>query len=202
MKKTTKVKRKKLQKLSGEGDIKELVSDRFTENLGLFTFFDDFSQYCEAFSPDITNIANLVKLGNSFDDPNNYLNVSSNSDKVTLEETHNHLSLEKPSNAATALDGRCEGKFVSPNVINLSKRHLPKGEISLLSTGLKFIPTPKNSNKALIKEELETYGRKLRLVWHHRNEEREIIISPFKKKSKFNPKRRCRHRNLLKSFGS
>ena len=130
------------------------------------------------------------------------MNVSSNSDKVTLEETHNHLSLEKPSNAATALYGRCEGKFVSPNVINLSKRHLPKGEISLLSTGLKFIPMPKNSNKALIKEELETYGRKLRLMWHHRNEEREIIINPSKKKSKFNPKRRCRHRNLLKSFGS
>ena len=93
----------------------------------------------------------MVTLGNSFHDPNNYLNVSSNSDKVTLEETHNHLSLEKPSNAATALDGRCEGKFVSPNVINLSKRHLPKDEISHLSKGLKFTPTPKHINKALIK---------------------------------------------------
>ena len=42
MKKITKVKRKKLQKLSGEGDIKELVSDRFTEHLGLFTFLTIF----------------------------------------------------------------------------------------------------------------------------------------------------------------
>ena len=42
MKKITNVKRKKLQKLSGEGDIKELVSDRFTEHLGLFTFFNNF----------------------------------------------------------------------------------------------------------------------------------------------------------------
>ena len=154
MKKIIKVKRKKLQKLSGEHDIKELVSDRFTEHLGLFTFFDDFSKYCEAFSPDINNIANLVTLGNSFDNSKNDLNVSANSNKETLEETHNHPSLEKPSNVATLLDGRYEGKFVSPNVINLSKRHLSKDEISLLSKGLKFIPTPKHTNKALIKEEL------------------------------------------------
>ena len=190
MKNITKKKRKKLRKLSGEGDIKELVSERFTEHLSLFNFFDDFSKYCEAFSPDITNIANLVTLGNSFDDPKNISNVSENFDKVTLEEIHNHPSLEKPSNAATLLDGRYEGKFVSPNVINLSKRHLSKEEISLLSKGLKFMPTPKHINKARIKEELETYGRKLRLMWHYRNQEREIIINPFKKKSKFNPKRK------------
>ena len=88
----------------------------------------------------------------------------------------------------TLLDGRYEGKFVSPNVINLSKRHLSKDEISLLPKGLKFIPTPKHINKARIKEELEICGRKLRLTWHYRNEEREIIINPLKKKSKFNPK--------------
>ena len=190
MRNITKKKRKKLRKLSGEGDIKELVSERFTEHLSLFNFFDDFSKYCEAFSPDITNIANLLTLGNSFDDPKNISNVSENFDKVTLEEIHNHPSLEKPSNAATLLDGRYEGKFVSPNVINLSKRHLSKEEISLLSKGLKFIPTPKHINKARIKEKLETYGRKLRLMWHYRNQEREIIINPFKKKSKFNPKRK------------
>ena len=148
MKNITKKKRKKLRKLSGEGDIKELVSERFTEHLSLFNFFDDFLKY------------------------------------------YNHPSLEKPSNAATLLDGRYEGKFVSPNVINLSKRHLSKDEISLLSKGLKFIPTPKHISKARIKEELETYGRKLRLMWYYRHQEREIIINPFKKKSKFNPKRK------------
>ena len=65
---------------------------------------------------------------------------------------------------------------------------MSKDEISLLSKGLKFIPTPKHINKALIKEEFETYGRKLRLMWHYRNEEREITINSFKKKSKFNLK--------------
>ena len=42
MKKIIKVKRKKLQKLSGEHDIKKLVTDRFTEHLGLFTFLTTF----------------------------------------------------------------------------------------------------------------------------------------------------------------
>ena len=177
-----------MQKLSGEHDIKELGSDRFTEHLGLFTFFDEFSKYCEVFSPDIKNIVYLLTLGNSFDNLKNDLNVSANSDKETLEETHNHPSLEKPSNAAALLDGRYEGKFASPNIINLSKCHLSKDKISVLSKGLKFIPTPKQINKALIKEEFETYGRKLRLMWHHRNKEREIAINPLQKKSKFNPK--------------
>ena len=52
--------------------------------LGLFTFFDDFSKYCETFSPDINNIANLVTFGNSYDNSKNDLNVSANSDKETL----------------------------------------------------------------------------------------------------------------------
>ena len=85
------------------------MSDRFTEHLGLFTFF--FSKNCEAFSPDINNIANLVALGNSKND----LNVSANPDRETLEEIHNHSSLEKPSNVATLLDCRYEGKFVGSN---------------------------------------------------------------------------------------
>ena len=84
------------------------------------------------------------------------MNESANSDKVTSEATHNYPSLEKPFNATTVLDGKFEyeGKFVSPNAINLSQRHLSKDEISVLSKGLKFTPTPKRVSKALIKKEL------------------------------------------------
>lgn len=82
------------------------------------------------------------------------------------------------------------GKFVSPNVIKLSLPHLSKDKISLLSKVVKLIPTSKHVNEALIKEELETYGKRLRLMWHYRNEERETIINPLKKKSKFNSKRK------------
>ena len=34
------------------------------------------------------------------------------------------------------------------------------------------------------------YGRKLRLMWHFRNDERELSYDPLKKKSKFDPKRK------------
>ena len=60
-------------------------------------------------------------------------------------------------------DGRLKDKFVSPNVISLSTRILSKAKTSLLSKGLKFIPTATSVNKALNKEELECFGRKLHL---------------------------------------
>ena len=84
--------------------------------------------------------------------------------------------------------GRLKGIFVSPNVLNLSKRQLSVAEISLLSKGLKFVPTPNFVNRAILKEELEIFGRKLRLKWHFRNEESTGTFNPFRRKSKFNPK--------------
>ena len=61
-------------------------------------------------------------------------------------------------------------------------------KISLLSEGLKFVPTPKHINKTKIKAEIEVYGSKLRLMWHFCNDHREFDVNPFKKKSKFNSK--------------
>ena len=55
---------------------------------------------------------------------------------------------------AEVIDGRLKGKIASTNVINLSTRILSKAEISLLSKGLKSIPTPTSANEALIKEDL------------------------------------------------
>ena len=49
-------------------------------------------------------------------------------------------------------------------LIYLSSRHLSKDEISLLSKGLRFVSTLKHINKAKIKEEIEVYGMKLRLM--------------------------------------
>ena len=92
------------------------------------------------------------------------------------------------NNIVEVIDGRLKGKFVSSNVINLSTRILSKVEISFLSKGLKVIPTPASVNKALIKEELECFGRKLRLLWHCWKGESISISNPFKKKSTFNPK--------------
>ena len=55
--------------------------------------------------------------------------------------------------------------------------------MSLLSKRLKFVPTSRDINKALTKEELQPYGRKYRLMRHFRNDEREFSYDPFKKKS-------------------
>ena len=71
--------------------------------------------------------------------------ISNNSEEDNIGE----------QNIAEVIDARLKGKFVSPNVINLFTRILSKAEISLLSMGLKSIPTPTSVNKALIKEELE-----------------------------------------------
>ena len=57
-----------------------------------------------------------------------------------------------------------EGKFVSSNVSNLSRRNLSQAEISLLPKGLKYVPTANKIKRARLKMELEEYGRKLRLM--------------------------------------
>ena len=85
--------------------------------------------------------------------------------------------------------GRLTGSFVSKNVVNLSQRTLSKSEISLLSKGLKFVPTPSSINKARLKQDLEKFGRKLRLKWHFRNKSAEFSRDPFIPKSTFNPRK-------------
>ena len=72
---------------------------------------------------------------------------------------------------------------------NLSKRILSEAEISVLSKGLKFSPTPKELDRSQLKQDLEEYGRRLRLRWFFREEESDREIpGGFKVPSKFNPK--------------
>ena len=141
------------------------------------------------FCPDVVNIANLVTLNSptsSSQKVTNYKNGNiSDKEEVNLSD----FVLGRLPNA-TSLDGnRHKANFVSPNVINLSKRNLTKDEISVLSKGLQFVPTPKHFNKALLREELENFGRKLRLKWFFRDDKRQFNINPFKQKSKFSPRK-------------
>ena len=69
-----------------------------------------------------------------------------------------------------------------------SKRSLSKSEISLLSKGLKFVPTSTIIDQAKLKAELEIFGRKFRLKWYFRNNEESIQENRFKTKPKFNPR--------------
>ena len=92
----------------------------------------------------------------------------------------------KGNNIASQTRVRLEGKFVSKNVINLSRRNLSASEISLVSKGLKFVPTANKIVRAKVKTELEEYGRKLWHMWHFRNDEQSFAAD--RPKSSFNPR--------------
>ena len=92
----------------------------------------------------------------------------------------------KGNNIASQTGVRLEGKFVSKNVINLSRRNLSASEISLLSKGLKFVPTANKIDCAKLKTELEEYGRKLQLMWLFRNDEASFAAD--RPKPSFNPR--------------
>ena len=50
------------------------------------------------------------------------------------------------------------------------------------------MPTPRYVDQAALKQDLGRFGRKLRLKWFFRDDERDFVSNPFKKASKFNPK--------------
>ena len=66
--------------------------------------------------------------------------------------------------------------------------HLSASEISLLSKGLKFVPTANKIARAKLETELEEYGRKLRLKWHSSNDEQAFVADRYRPKSSFNPR--------------
>ena len=183
----SKRKRKKLTKLFRENAENVLSAvEYFNDFLTNYDFKQELLNFITSFIPNFENIYILGTLNNTFKQ-----NCSELQDSVRIAENISDSSEQDnigENNIAEVIDGRLKGKFVSPNVINLSTRILSKAEISLLSKGLKFIPAPTSVNKALIKKELQCFGRKLRLLWHFRNEESITISNPFKKKSTFNPK--------------
>ena len=76
---------------------------------------------------------------------------------------------------------------MSENVVNLSNLKLSKAEVSLLSKGLNYCPTPIGVDKSVVKKDLEKFGRILRLKWHYRNDKWTFHPNPFRPKSIFNP---------------
>ena len=85
---------------------------------------------------------------------------------------------------------RLEGKFVSKNVFNLSRRNLSEiqPEISLLSKGQRFVPSANKIDRAKLKTELEEYGRKLRSMCNFGHDERTFTAEKFRPMSSFNPR--------------
>ena len=176
---------KKLRKPCSEnGEIKlfQEVNERFSEHQTFYLFTKSVREYTTGLLEDVPNVVNLASL--SFESvptpPDTPMKKLSSQSTVVSEDSNRCLL-----NA----NNRYIGKFVSDNVVNLSSRNLSKAEISLLSKGLKFVRTPLHVDKIRLKEELETFGRRLRLLWHFRDEEdNNIPINSLRPKSKFNPK--------------
>ena len=151
----------------------------------LLHIFRYFLSYCSSQCPEFENIYTLTKLNKTLNNREKINNVSQTSqDECCLSKvlntedkrnekrnsTENLSSCEKEGNAlkgnniASQIGVMLEGKFVSKNVINISRRNLSAPEVLLLSKGLKFVPTAKKIDCAKLKTELEEYGRKLRLM--------------------------------------
>ena len=196
-----------------------MLIERFYEHLPHFRLKLDFVKFCNSNVEDFENLFNILTIDNMpgfieknkvpFNSVKNlvvnrhlYLDFENNEREVVnstwdfvsgeLSEDNSNdseVAQEIDDNRAQLKDNRLEGKFVTKNVINLSQRQLTKSEISLLSKGLKFVPTPNRIDKAKLKQELEVFGRKLRLMWHFRNDERIFDCNKkFRPKSTFNPK--------------
>ena len=75
--------------------------------------------------------------------------------------------------------------------MNLSRMELSEEDVSLLSKGLKFSPTPTDIDKAQLKSDIEAYKRRMRLRWHFRNQEDNFTPdnsdNKFKVKSTWQP---------------
>ena len=94
-------------------------------------------------------LANLIK-----DDIPPALNVSEQ-DLCSHGETSNTTNMCEIDEESD----RIKGKFVSDNVFNLSRRNITDGELSLLSKGLSFVPTPGKIDRGQVKNDLEKFGR-------------------------------------------
>ena len=143
--------------------------ERFESNDKFFSFKDNFVSFCKLFVPNFDNLHYLLNLNDTsnestliFDSSKTFGNDLNLPDKIYgrndnefLEKRDTKEHLNEEGNKTTILNGRLKGNFVSKNVVNLSKRKLSKSEISLLSKGLKLIPTSNTINKAQLKIEFK-----------------------------------------------
>ena len=75
-------------------------------------------------------------------------------------------------------------------VVNLSSKRLPRSTINLLSKGLGYAPTPEAPDMSNLREDLNSFVRRLRIAHFFRNDSRPPTAKhPFKPKSTWIPPR-------------
>ena len=174
----SKIKRKKLRNMSTNSLLKKMVLERFDEHLPFFKVKYDFNVFCYSKFHDFENLCTLhsmirvavflelvvlLKLASMSlrfvillslrGVENEIINSAGNTPDIVEKHDNGNIN-----NIATYKGERLEGKFVITNVINLS-RNLSEPEISLLSKGLKFVPTANKIDRAKLKTELKRMGQ-------------------------------------------
>ena len=160
--------------------LKKCVLAWFKEHQTCFYFKNDLTKKFDclpSLDQDVVMVAN-IDLNNNVSDNDSDIDdskeeelqfsLNTGSDGKANEEDDNNTFMEMASNeqnfeVAELLNGRLKGYFVSNNVFNLSLRKLSKAEVSLLSKGLKFCPTPNTIDKSILKEDFEKFVRKVAL---------------------------------------
>ena len=141
--------------------------EKYGENIPFFKFKYDFNACCSFKFPDFENLYILLTMNkgsgafrtSSFSQVSqgesavrNFVKSEGEENKIIssagntpdIEENHGNSNM---NNTAKYKGERLESKFVSSNVINISRRNLSESEISLLFKGLKFVPTANKIDK-------------------------------------------------------
>ena len=213
----TQTERKKLGSLSRNSHLKRMVLDRLHDHLTHFYLKSDFLSYWNSLSPEFENLYTLVTINVTIKLLNTRRESASSKtfqDYISLllsenltEAAKSNYSIDSSRNCSEpgtqANDHQdihtafCKGlkwevKFVSKSVINLSRRNLSPPEISLLSKGLKFVPSASKIDRAKLKgereREFEENGRKLHLMRPFCNYDWTFRADKFRPKSSFNPR--------------
>ena len=149
------------------------------EHLPHFQFKSDFSLCYNCQCPDFENLCMLLTINKTYkyqervkatsqtyrdgtnlpqiltrEAENNYLVDGTEN----ISESGKQLDNHQDSNTACLSMTRLKGQFVSENFISLSRRNLSLPKISLLSKGLKFVPSANKIDHAKLKRELENMG--------------------------------------------
>ena len=112
---------KKLRKLTKNNEFLFFVClGQFDSHEPVFLFKHQFLKFCNSFVPDFENLHNLIHL-NDVSDTNTIFDDSSISDPENSKSCEGTPFSNVQGNEAEMCDGRLKGKFVSKNVIDLSK---------------------------------------------------------------------------------
>ena len=160
---------------------KRMVLERIDDlkHLPFFKFKDNFNAFCYSKSPDFENLYTLFTINKGSGDFRtsssskgsqdesvvcDFVKSEGGDNEITssagntpdIEKKHDNVNM---NNIAKYKGERLESKFVSSNVINLSRRNFSDAEISVLPKSLKFVPRANKTDRAKLKTDLKEYGR-------------------------------------------